>query len=375
MKVCLICVEIFAWGKYGGFGRATRMIGRELAKRGIEVTAIVPRRAGQGAVERLDGMTVLSYPFGNPLRMLPLLRNCAADVYHSQHPSLGTWLAQRARPGSKHLVTFRDPKLLEDWLIEFRRPSRSRLRVLMNWLYEDMLFVRSAVRRADGRNCAAAFLNDKLRRKYGFDVDLDTLPTPVVVPPPCEKAATPTVCYVGRWDQRKRPERFFELATKFPEVKFIAVGRAQDADWEASLRRRYRDVANLELAGFVDQFDSGRLSEILGRSWILVNTAAREGLPSSMLEALAHRCAILSEVNPDDVASRFGYHAAAGDFERGLASLLEAGAWRALGEAGHDYVRRHHELGAVIDKHVAVYEGLLRRSRSGSATSLEPGLP
>jgi len=34
MRVCLISVEIFAWGKYGGFGRATRLIGRELAKRG-----------------------------------------------------------------------------------------------------------------------------------------------------------------------------------------------------------------------------------------------------------------------------------------------------------------------------------------------------
>ena len=33
MKVCLISTEIFAWGKYGGFGRATRMIGGELVKR------------------------------------------------------------------------------------------------------------------------------------------------------------------------------------------------------------------------------------------------------------------------------------------------------------------------------------------------------
>ena len=47
MKICLICVEIFAWGKFGGFGRATRIIGRELVKKGFEVTAIVPLRKGQ----------------------------------------------------------------------------------------------------------------------------------------------------------------------------------------------------------------------------------------------------------------------------------------------------------------------------------------
>ncbi|MGH8129906.1 MAG: glycosyltransferase, partial [Steroidobacteraceae bacterium] len=91
-----------------------------------------------------------------------------------------------------------------------------------------------------------------------------------------------------------------------------------------------------------------------------VNTAAREGMPSAMLEALAHRCAILSQVNPDNVAGQFGYHAQSGDFERGLATLLENDAWRQRGEAGHEYVRCRHELQAVVDKHVAVYEAMLR---------------
>ena len=55
MRICLISVEIFAWGKYGGFGRATRTLAREFAKRGHEVFAVVPRRRGQMPAERLDG--------------------------------------------------------------------------------------------------------------------------------------------------------------------------------------------------------------------------------------------------------------------------------------------------------------------------------
>jgi len=62
MKICLISVEIFAWGKYGGFGRATRTIGRELAKRGVDVCAVVPLRKGQKPVENLDGITVYGFP-------------------------------------------------------------------------------------------------------------------------------------------------------------------------------------------------------------------------------------------------------------------------------------------------------------------------
>jgi hypothetical protein len=44
LRICLRCVEIFARGKYGGFGWATRTIARELVAAGHDVTAIVPRR-------------------------------------------------------------------------------------------------------------------------------------------------------------------------------------------------------------------------------------------------------------------------------------------------------------------------------------------
>jgi glycosyltransferase involved in cell wall biosynthesis len=360
MRVCFICVEIFAWGKYGGFGRATRMIGRELVRRGIEVFAVVPLRKGQKQVELLDGMTVLGFPVYEPLRMLRLFRDCNAAIYHSQHPSFGTFLAQRTMPKRRHIATFRDPKLFEDWKIEFQNPSRSKLQVAMNWLYDDVLFVRPAIRRLDGRYCAAGFLNEKLQKKYGFSQALDTLPTPVVLNASAAKAASPTVCFVGRLDRRKRPELFFELAERFPHVTFITVGQSRDPVWESKLKHRFSNVANLRLLGFVDQFRSAQLTEILSKSWILVNTAAREGLPTSILEALANQCAILSQVNPDKVATRFGHHAESGDFERGLTTLLENDAWRTRGQAGYQYVRDNHELQTVIDKHVAVYESLLK---------------
>jgi glycosyltransferase involved in cell wall biosynthesis len=359
VRVCFICVEIFAWGKYGGFGRATRMLGRELVRRGIEVFAVVPQRKGQKAVESLDGMTVLGFPGYDPLRMLRLFRDCDAAIYHSQHPSFGTFLAQQAMPTRRHIATFRDPKLFEDWRIEFQNPSHSRLQVATNWVYEDLLFVRRSIRRLDRRYCAAGFLNEKLQKKYGFPHPLETLPTPVALNARVAKATKPTVCFVGRWDRRKRPELFFELAIRFPSVKFIAVGQSRDPAWESALKSRYSRVANLQLIGFVDQFRSPQLTEILGESWVLVNTAAREGMPTSMLEALASQCAILSQVNPDNIATRFGYHAESGDYERGLTALLENDTWRTRGQAGYKYVRDHHELRTVIDKHVAVYESLL----------------
>ena len=141
LHICLICVEIFAWGKYGGFGRATRLIGRELVKRGVRVTAVVPRRQDQKPEEILDGIRVLSFGKTDMGEQYRLYKEIDADVYHSEEPSFGTFLAQQAMPHKKHMITFRDPRRISDWLTEFRLPSLSRAQVLMNILYEDNFLV------------------------------------------------------------------------------------------------------------------------------------------------------------------------------------------------------------------------------------------
>ena len=122
VRVCLISMEIFAWGKHGGFGRATRIIGRELARRGVQVFAVVPRRGDQRPVELLDRITVLGFEPARPWQAVPLLRSCDADIYHSEEPSFTTYLAQRAMPDRKHVVTLRDTRELGDWLTELAVP-------------------------------------------------------------------------------------------------------------------------------------------------------------------------------------------------------------------------------------------------------------
>jgi len=108
------------------------------------------------------------------------------------------------------------------------------------------------------------------------------------------------------------------------------------------------------------------LSRDLGRSWILINTSAKEALPNTFIEALAHRCAILSAQNPDDLAAHFGRHVRNGDFAGSLRELLEGDRWRPLGEAGYEHVAQTNSLAAAARRHLAVYEALLA-SRLGGA--------
>lgn len=356
MKICLISVEIFAWGKYGGFGRATRTIGRELVKRGHTVFAVVPQRRGQQPVENLDGMTVFGFPAWWPWATLRLFKQCDADVYHSCSPSFATHLAMQAMPDRAHIVTVRDPRDTVDWKTEFAMPSLNKLQVIHNYWYEHGPAVQHAVRRCHAVYSPAQHLIPKIQSLYGLSNAPEFLPTPILIPEQVRKAAQPTVCHVGRLDRRKRPTLFLDLARRFPHVKFIAVGASRDAAWDAELRARYAGVPNLEMTGFIDQFTSNRLSEILAQSWIYVNTAAREGLPNAFLEAAAHQCAILSAVNPDEFSSHFGCHVQEDDFASGLAWLLAEERWRKQGELGYYYVSDTFATDKAVDRHVQVYE-------------------
>ena len=112
------------------------------------------------------------------------------------------------------------------------------------------------------------------------------------------------------------------------------------------------------MVGFIDQFKSTRHSEILEESWVFVNTAAREALPNSFIEAAAHGCAILSSVDPDGIVSNFGYFADKDNFKEGLATLLENNLWKEKGSGGREYIQETFELNKSIERHLTIYEKL-----------------
>jgi len=361
MKICLISVEIFAWGKHGGFGRATRVIGRELVKRGHEVYALVPRRQDQKRVELLDGIKVYGFSPWWPFGAKTMLQEIDADIFHSCEPSYMTYLAMQALPDKKHMVTFRDPRNSEDWKLEFERPSLSKLQVIHNYWFENNPKVRQCIKDMDAVYTIGKYLVPKVKSMYDLARDPEFLPTPVVVPTNNKKASSPTVCYVARLDRRKRPELFLDLVAKFPDVNFILMGKSRDQAYERQLQSICDPLANLKVMGFVDQFSSDTHSEVLEKSWILVNTATREALPNSFIEATSRGCAILSAVNPDGFASEFGYHAAEDDFEAGLKYLIDNNNWYELGKKAYRYTLESFEINHAMDLHEEKYAKLLGR--------------
>jgi glycosyltransferase involved in cell wall biosynthesis len=280
-------------------------------------------------------------------------------VYHSQDISLAIGLARLAAPRAKHIVTFRDPMDRADWRLETALSGASRLSYLWYRFYVDNPWVDRAIRRADARYCAARFLVPKVVKKHRLAHTPGFLPTPVDVPPMVEKAEQPTVIFVGRWDRRKRPERFIELARRLPTISFIAVGSSGEPDRDRELRVQASTVPNLQLTGVIDQFASDKLSRLLSASWVLVNVSPREGLPITFLEAAAHGCALLSLKDPDGFASRFGAVATDDTLEDRLGWLLAENRWRERGLAGREFVRQEFATPRAVDLHLEAYASLL----------------
>ncbi len=366
LRVCFIATELAGIGPYGGFGVLTRDLACALAHRGLDIYVVMPQKHQQRPVEILEGVTVLSFPcplYSGLKSVLPyggIFKTIDADVYHSEEPSILTRLAEIVEPAKKHIVTFQDPRNLEDWRKQWApvRPSRY---AELKFLYRYRRDVVPGAQRADACYCQAKSTIDKATRLYRLTNRPGFLPNPVSLPDPSvPKETDPTVCFVGRWDAIKRPELFLELASCRPGINFILAGASvEDRSREASIRQLIESQPNVQAPGWIDEQSR---SDLLSRAWILVNTSSKECLPVSYLEACAHKCAILSHCNADEFASNFGYWTRTGtlqDYVRGLDTLLQGDSWRSLGELGYEYVRDTHQIDTVLDAHLEVYEQVL----------------
>lgn len=339
----------------------TRQLAEALVKAGHDVSVVIPHRGKQKGREIMNGISIYGLSIKEILfHSRKLLADIDADIYHSQNPNLLTYLAMRAVPDKKHVITFRDPRDTRDWLIEIRYATwKRRFRTPFVYCFEAGPFISHAVRKADIVGCPAHFLQYKVARMYGRK-DVVLLPNledlPSAMP---QKAKDPTVCFVGRLDCRKRPELAFKLAEKFPGVNFLIVGRAEENKRQIKLEQAAAKLKNVKMLGYVDKFKSDALQRVYGDAWILLNTSAREGLPVTFIEAAVRGCAILSTVNPDNFAIDFGYYASSpNDLEEGLSILISNDNWRSKGEAGYKYSKEIYEYENALKAHLDTYNNV-----------------
>lgn len=315
MKVGFIVNEFFKYGSYGGYGFATKSIAKGLQKKGVDTCLLINTsrfKKMPNPEEVEDGVLIRGYKASPKNLFFPIkeFRKTNADIYQTCNISLDSNYAMKAQPEKKHIINFQDPRSEKDWKEIYTHPdaliqeggTKSSMMYNLRVKIAYALY-RKAIKKADGLTIQARYLGNKVNEIFKINKKYTFIPNPVHIPHrTMQKAERPTVTFLGRLDTIKRPEMFFELARRFPHIDFLVMGKATDDAKDRTFREQFASNKNLKFLGLV--IDEAKKSEILGKSWILINTSLHECLPVSFLEAWAHKCAVLSCQNPDNLTEK-----------------------------------------------------------------------
>jgi glycosyltransferase involved in cell wall biosynthesis len=362
IKLGVIADEFFepGMGRMGGFGWAARQVSRifnEDPSQGVDVvflsgelrssparkearthdTRVILRRPGRIANwlaarrERFDLLLTIDYNLGYSayLRSLP------------RTPAI-VWIRDpRSAEEARVIKSLRIPGKLDETpqgLYSFDGRSIARIHNEAQWLGRALLFATPALH-----------LGAHLEAAYGFEPEhLFFLPNDVRLnPDTIVKSERPTVVFLGRLDPIKRPWMFAELAPFFPNVEFRFLGQSHfsgQGAWNPD-----NLPPNVRFCGHVNDVDKTRL---LSEAWVVINTSIHEGMPVSLLEALACETPFLSGVNPGYTIEQFGIITGRTDGDgmqgleasrQGLERLLGDDRLRCgMGERGRAWVRSVH---------------------------------
>ena len=171
--------------------------------------------------------------------------------------------------------------------------------------------------------------------------------------------------YLGRLVPEKRPELLIEAFKGLGADKrlVIAGGGSDTSEFEKSLHELTKGDHRILFTGFV----SGELlEELYSNAYAYVLPSDVEGMPMSLLEAMAYgRCCVTSDI-PEctDVLAGTGMTFKRGDAEslrRILGGLLANAAKTAqLGGAARERVNSTYDWDSVVERTLAIYTGEVR---------------
>ena len=114
------------------------------------------------------------------------------------------------------------------------------------------------------------------------------------------------VIFLGRLEAQKRAWLFCEIAKKMPEYEFFVLGqffRYKEDNQRMIGKYMNGDIKNLHFVGHIDGAEKVKL---ISESRVLCSTAVWEGIPISWLEALSYGTLLVSDLERENLATRFG---------------------------------------------------------------------
>ena len=228
---------------------------------------------------------------------------------------------------------------------------------------------RQAAQRADALIVLSRDVQGYFRDEYGRDAELipNGVDTPELAPASLiterwSLTEGSYLLYLGRIVPEKRPELLLEAFSRLDTDKHLVIagGSSDTSGFYGEVRKLAEQDPRVVMVGFVE----GRLlAELYSNAYLYVLPSDVEGMPMSLLEAMAHGCCcVTSDISEcSDVIGDAGATFQRGDAHslRDLLAVLLTDPDRAasLGEASRQRVLEKFDWDSAVVRTLALYKG------------------
>ena len=173
--------------------------------------------------------------------------------------------------------------------------------------------------------------------------------------------------FTGKVIPRKNLEVVLDVMKTHEEINFAIVGNTDEPlygdRYYKKLCSEYKDIMDRVI--FTGEIPMGEIKYTLGACDAYVFPSLLEGSPNSVLEAMvAGLPVVCSDIPPHKEIIEHGkngmlFHER-NELVDCISTLMDEGTTaRSIGEAGRGYVTKHHNIGKVAEKYIALYQEIL----------------
>ena len=170
------------------------------------------------------------------------------------------------------------------------------------------------------------------------------------------------ILWAGRSADFKRPDKFLDLARRFPSERFVMI--CQRATGDESYGRIVDEAPRVDNLEFIERVPFDEVDSYFQRAKVLVNTSDSEGFPNTFIQACKSAAAILSlNVNADDFLNRYSCGLVCGGsrerLAEGLQYLLDENRYIEIGKNGRRYAEEHHDISEIVKQYKQLFRDLI----------------
>jgi glycosyltransferase involved in cell wall biosynthesis len=331
----------------GGSELKQVLIGRELAKRGNQVSFITYDENSEN--EKTEEITIIkSYP---PSKNFSTLQNALLFWKSLKKANADIYFQSTGHPGIIPLFCIIHGKKYIKWLgsdsdLLFARFRNAHPILLKITVYFDIKIAHRII-------VQNLFQKELMEKKFKKKCVL--IKNPVIIPDDIKNFENRKnyILWVSTIRPVKQPEIFLKIAQSLPNLKFLMIGGESEKEKKLynDIEREANTISNLEFLGFVPHH---MIQKYYEEASLFINTSQIEGFPNTFLESWINSTPVISlNVDPDEIIcnKKLGLHSKT--FQQLILDIktlmFDDKLRKEMSINGKKYVEQNHDLKKIAD--------------------------